>query len=175
MNYLCKEFVAAVVTTFDEELLKFESKELSSLVGAYFNGLYMNRDLVTMGTDVTLSDIATSLFGDAVYRSFLLEVSERACMKCSWSEPEQFDEMVRCFAFAASRNKVPTSQSLIPTAIGSTIAVSNSTMEALFKSNVWLLTLYVLLAFFSRTEFHIAVVGSRTDSVAPRHAASTSR
>ena len=129
--------------------LTLKNPEHGSRVQQFVLTLYMEQ----ISTFFTLSVIqhrAEVINTDSIIRDFVLDLSEKFSFLLTNSELEIGDKLLVTIVESVKKNHGrKTEYSLLHPSLVDSIAVEESVLVDLLKNNFWLLTLYLLILYFS--------------------------
>lgn len=160
MNLLCGEFIDAVISTFDVEILRLVEDKKRDSITLEFLDLYHNTNLSTFFAKVCAVKLTDRIYGSEQLRDFVMSLTERVSMLCCWDSKEDLEKVLRSFSEAIGRNKTGGQSCLMPESVIEVTAANEETIHTLLKSNFWLLVLYVLITYFSRTAIYTATIST---------------
>lgn len=143
----CDQIIVDVVTSFEIELARIQSKPRLDKIVIYFYGLHYDQPLFSFFTPVSVQTLTQDIFTDTVIRSFVLNLTERVSLLWSNSDLKYGDKFIDTFVNAICINKQPYSEntnSLINKEVLQSIEMVPDVFKSLLKDNMWLLIIYLL-------------------------------
>jgi len=160
LSYEQMNFVKnSLIESFDIEIAKlelFDSGKDSSLVVIEYIMNLCSEDHYKFFIMQSINDKVESVFTNAAIRDFVLNLTDRFSFLISCKDYYLTDELINSITASVTLNKPrPDSDlSLINDELLETLYMPSATIRELLKDNFWLITLYLLVMVYTKTNLY---------------------
>lgn len=159
----------AIVNSFDDEMSRLISDELTKRVAEYFVGIYHNVNLHSFFVPMCFKKLSEDIFTNELLRGFVLNLNDRVCVNIAGGDLSLNEKFYDTLASALTKNKVKTDTShfsMINPEVLSSLYIGKDALLPFMKDNSWLVIIYVLLVNFKKTNIYKALL---TESISNKN------
>ena len=161
MDEQLQKVIRIVIESFDTELVRLSMYNNDHSKHAISKTLdfYCNKDIFSFFTLLNLKEITEDIFTDAIYRDFLLNVTDRVNLSLSLEEFNN-DWVINTIVQGLSNNRVDpqsTNDSLMNIEAQQSIYVNPEVLRHVLKHNCWVVMLFLVLVFFQNSQVYAGI------------------